>query len=795
MPLRTALRMVRKHKGYTLISIAGLALGLASAFLILLFITFELSYDRFHPQAGRIYRVITEFQRDGRILVSADGLTALPFEETFPEVEAVAYLYTYSWKEKALVAHADKSFYEERFFLGDASVFKLFSLQVLGGDPGTALSGTDGVVISASAARRFFGEEDPLGKTLSVRNLGTADLKVTAVISDMPKNSHFRCDFIAPLAAGEKLFWKNFLKRTTLYTYLLLRPGASASGLEKKFPAFLASSSGEEWQGFGLHLQPLNSIHLRSRLSHEIEPNGDFKTVILLAVLALIILAVAAINFVNLTTALSINRVKEIGIKKTIGAKKSDIVRQFLLESVFLAFLALPVALVVARLLLPVFRSILDAELPLSFAGNSPLLGGALVLTFIVGLASGVYPALVVSGYEPTRALKGKSNPGGQGSLLRRSLVVFQYVSSVVLVIGALVVSAQMRYVRDKNLGFDREEIVIVPVKDYETELGYPALKTAFLAGPAVRGVTASRGIPSRLRSTHAVWHEGLQGVQDVELPALTVDFDFLSTFGIMVVQGRDFSRAFPSDERTAYLINESAARALGWTEPLGKRIQLSNRNLMRPSYVPGQVVGVVRDFHFRTLHEKILPLAIKLQKEGMTHIAVRIAPGKIRPALDFMAGEWKKIFPGRPFDFSFFDEDIARLYREDARTGRVFAWATAVSILIASLGLFGLASLSAAQRTKEVGIRKVLGASAERIVLLLSGEFGRLVLIANAVAWPLAYLIMSRWMQGFAYRTGIGIWVFLQAMGISFLMALLAVGLRAVRAALADPVECLRYE
>jgi len=792
--LRLVLRTMARHRGYTTISIAGLALALACAFLMLLFITFETSYDRYHRDAGRIFRVTSAWsgERSGE---SATISGTLPLEGRFPEVEETARLFTYSWKEKALVGGNGKTFFEDRFFLADPSIFEVLSFDFVRGDPKTALAGTSGLVISESIAVKYFGRENPLGKILAVRNLGQADMKVTGVIKDMPRNSHVHCDFIAPFSAGGTLFWPGFAERNNSYVYVLLREGASPSGLEAKFPAFLSRHLGESASRFALRLQPLTAIHLHSRFSDEIEAGGNPGTIRFFGFLALIVLAVAVINFVNLTTARSIGRAREIGIKKVSGARRGALIRQFLGEAVLFAFLALPVALALAQALLPLFNSALDASLTMGFEGNGRLFAGAALLTVLTGLLSGVVPAFVLSGFRPVEVLKGRFSLGSRGAFVRRSLVVLQYAASIVLMTGAVVVSTQLRFIQSKNLGFDRDQVVILPVMDAETMAGYDALKTAFLRSPAVLGVSGSWGLPSRIRGRHGVLYEGAPGGKEASYPACFVDFDFLSTYKIALASGRDFSPTFGSDADRAYIINETAARSFGWAEPVGKKIQFSNRNLMKAEFGPGEVIGVVKDFHFQSLHETIEPLVLKVRKVEFTHIAARLAPGKIRIGLDFLASSWKLLFPGRPFEFSFLDEDIDRLYREDRRTGRVFGYATGFSILIAGLGLFGLASFSAAQKTREIGIRKVLGASAESIVVLLSREFAALVLAANFIAVPVAYALMVRWLQGFAYRTGPNGWSFVLAAALSFLTALAAVSAKAVKSALSNPVESLRYE
>ncbi len=794
--LRIALRAIRRQKGYAFINIAGLTLGLTCAMLMLLFITFELSFDHFNRDADRVFRVREKYTRPGRSFNSSSIKRPYPFGAAFPEVEKEARLFSYSWKEKALVAYQEKSFFEERFFLADPEIFDILSFDFLQGDPATALAGPRNLVISQSAASRLFGRDSAMGKIVSVRNLGRADFTVTAVVKDLPANSHVHCDFMAPFAAGDILFWSGFEQGSDAYTYLRLKKGTSPAALEKKFPAYLAGHlPAAEASSLTFHLQPLTSIHLGSRLNDELEPPGDAATVAMFGALTAIILMIAGVNYVNLATARSITRAREVGLRKVMGARRGSLVGQFVSEAVLFAAIALPAAFLLAQFLLPVFNGLIAAHLSFDFRGNGLLLAGMLAVTLAVGIGSGIYPAFVVSAHAPADILKGQLDRGVKGAGLRKTLVVMQYASSVVLMIGAVIVSGQMRFVRSKSLGFDREQVVTIPINDTETMAGYDAAKTAFLRSPAVIGVSGSFGIPSRIRGRSLIRYEGAAGEVEADFPYCFVDFDFLKTYGIPLAAGRDFSREFPADEKTAYLINETAARAFGWADPLGKKIQFSNRGLKFAEFVPGEVIGVVRDFHFQSLRQKIEPLVLKVRRSDFSGMAVRLAPGTTQTGLDYLASQWKQIFPGRPFDFSFLDDEIDRLYRTDRRMGKVYAYATGLGILIAGLGLFGLASLSAARRAREVGIRKVLGASAEGLVVLLSREFGRLVLLANLIAWPLAYALMRRWLDGFAYRTAIGPWPFALAAFVSFALAMAAVSLRAARSVMANPVESLRHE
>lgn len=796
--IKIAFRNIVRHRGYSFITIMGLALGMACALVIFLYTAYELGYDRNPANSDRIYRVTGEYRgRDG-LTESASIKAYPPMQSTLPEVESTVRIFSYSWKEKTLVSAGDRQFYEEKFLLADPSIFEMFSISLLKGDRASALGDNTGIAISQSMARKYFGGEDPLGKVLSVKNLSPADFVVTNVFGDLPANSHFHCDFIAPLSSGRTLFWEGFLERNNFYTYILLRKGASPGELERKFPAYLdgtADGDHPSSRSYSLRLQPLVDIHLTSHCADEIEPTSDVRYLYLLSVIALIILVSACVNFVNLTTARSERRAKEVGLRKVLGAYRVQLIRQFLAESFLLAFVSLPPALVLAGLILPAFNVIMNSDLRFGLISAPLLAAGALVVTLFCGLVSGSYPAFLLSAIEPARILKGgqPSRPGR--SLTRSSLVIVQCGISLVLIVGTLVVYRQMRYVAEENPGFRRDQLVIIYLKDTETVQGYPLLKTALGGNPDVLGITASAYLPSDIRRTQGALYEGSSDPEGKEVFWNAVDYDFLQTFGIGLAEGRNFSEDFPSDGKYAYIVNETAVKAFGWKNPLGRRFGLSNSGLMRPVFEMGEIIGVVKDFHFQSLHTKIEPLVLKILNDDIRYVTLRIRGGRTAEALGAIGSEWKRIYPGRPFEYFFFDETMDKMYRAELRTGAVFLYASLLSVIIAGLGLYGLASFSVASRTKEIGIRKTIGASAGDIVVLVMKDYGVLFLIANVLSWPVAYLLMSRWLEGFAYRITLGPGVLLLASALSLLVLLTSVGSQSLRAARANPVESLRYE
>jgi putative ABC transport system permease protein len=794
--IKIVFRNIKRHKGYSFINIGGLAIGIACSLIIFLYVAYELSFDSFNANRDRIYRITQEYRDRDKIRQAAYFKVLPPLQNEIPEIENTARLFTYSWKEKTLVSNGEKHFFEERFFLADPSLFEVFSLPFAEGYPGSALSGINSIVISESMAKKYFGEHDPIGKTIAVKNYHPVDFIVTGVFKDCPANAHFHCDFIAPLASGENLFWKGFLERNSFYTYALMRKGSSADDVEKKINAFMGRYDHESAQyNITAHLQQLGDIHLHSHLTDEIEINNDIKYLYLLSALSLIILLSACINFINLATARSEKRTKEIGLRKVLGAYRIQLITQLLSESLVLSFLALPLAFILTSVFLPAFNRMFSSEIRLGAIGTPLLIGGALTITLICGIISGCYPAFLLSAFQPMRILKGGFSQKSRRPMSRNILVVLQSAVSTVLIVGTLVVYFQMRYISNKNLGFNKDQIVILQMKDWQTLQGYSLYKNALQGSPDILGVTASAALPSNIRRNHPVWYEGAATESEIPIAWNAVDEDFLKTYDIKLAAGRGFSREFVSDERNAYIVNEAAVKQFGWESPIGKKIALSNRELAKPVFEKGEIIGVVQDFHFQSMHKKIDPLVLKINKLDLQYIAVKIQGNRIAEALKFIGAQWKNVFPERPFDYSFFDSDIENMYKAEMRMGEIFNYATLLSIIIAGLGLYGLASFSAAARTKEIGIRKTLGASSNAIVALLIREFGLLFIIANIVSLPLAYYLMNGWLQDFAYRIALGSGILILASLVSFLVLVFSVGSQSLKAAHADPVKSLRYE
>jgi len=792
--LKIALRNIRRHKGFSFINIVGLAIGMACCILIVLFVRDELGYDSYHTQADQIYRVIKKTETKGEMSVSLSTPPPLgpALVHDFPDiVNYVRFISTL--EDEVLIGYKDKKFYETRFFFADQTVFNVFSFSLIKGNPETALQEPYSVLITEEIADKYFGEDDPLGKVLNFNNRD--DYRITGVLRNIPHNSHFRFDFLASFVTLNHYFilplddWGS----CALYTYLLIPEKDSASEMEEKFGGFLQSHVGKDHWLKDLHLQPLTSIHLHSHFKGEIEANGEMAYVYIYSAIALLILLIASINFINLSTARHLNRAREVGMRKVLGANRAQVIRQYLGESVLLTFIALPVSLVLVELFLPVFNSLVKKELTVGYIHNLPLVLAMVAVTFLIGAVSGIYPALFLSAFQPTRIFRGGFQSGSPRSRLRSILVLAQFSISILLIACTLIINNQLNYIRNKKLGFDKEHVLVLPLKERSILYMYRSIRNELLQNPNVLKVAIASDAPGQTGiNSNPFLPEGYEKDNRIFIPNMRVDYDFIETMGIEIAEGRGFFPEFTTDASQAFILNEAACRKIGWESPLGKQLEWFPGG---DRYKKGSVIGVVKDFHFKSLHREIEPLVLHIWPGSYDNILIRMRPDDIKGTLSYVQKIWNTLAPNFPFIYSFLDEDFDKLYRSEERLGRIFIYFSLLSIFIASLGLIGLASYSAEQRTKEIGIRKVLGASVSNIVLLLSKEFTRWALLANFIAWPIAYSIMHSWLQNFAYRAGIGLGTFLFTATLTFLIALVSVGYQSLTAALADPVRSLRYE
>ena len=790
--LRIALRHLRKHKGHTLINILGLALGLACCVLMLLYVQDERRFDRYHQQADQIYRVAQASTSHGKRTLSASTPAPLgpALVADYPEaVEAVRFFPLY---QKTLVRHADKRFYEERIIVADASLLDVFTFPLVQGDAGTAFADPNSILITEHIAEKYFGQDNPLGKTLTFRE--QADYRVTGVLQNIPANSHFAFDMVLPLSQATiaRFQYENFLHEwwdASTYTYLLLQADASPATLQEKLSTVIDQYVGGQFREAGieteLFLQPLPDIYLHSHLGRELGANGHIAYIYIFTAIAVLIVLISIINFVNLSTARSLVRAKEVGVRKAVGAHKRQLFYQFIGESSLLALLALGAAVVLIMLVLPYFNALTQKALTLP--RSLTYLAGIPLLAVVLGLVAGGYPALALASFDPLTALKGTLMPRSTSGLLRQALVVFQFAISIMLIVALLVVNNQKEYLRNKALGFNKEEIIVIKLNDLRLRWESETLKSALLDLPAVSEVTFSQVIPglSSLKQGY-----GAEGTQDMILMnTLLIDDDFLRTYDLNVLAGRDFSAERPTDRTAAFVINEAAAQHLGWTDPLGKQLKWGVTQKW------GAVIGVVEDFHFQSLHHQIDPLVLHIEPNWYRHISVKTTTDELVQTLAQLEAVWHRFSPDFPFDYFFLDERIGQLYEKEAQLNTITASFSGLALLITCLGLFGLAAFTAERRTKEIGVRKVLGASSVSILVLLCKRFAKLVMLAFVVATPVAYLAMNRWLEDFAYHIEISWRIFLIAGLAALVIALLTVGYRSIKAALADPVETLRYE
>jgi putative ABC transport system permease protein len=787
--MKIAFRNLIKHKAFSLINISGLAIGMACCLLIIIFVQDELSYDKFNARADRIYRMTSEENRRGVIANYPLVFSGVPCALQNDYSEVLNFV-RFDPRLNVLINSGDKKFYEERLFYADASVFEVFTFPLVKGDPDTALKEPYSIVLTEKMAEKYFGSGDPMSQTLMIDN--EHDYKITGILKKIPRNSHIKFDFLASMAtleAQDPRYGK--LWAWNCYSYLLLPEGFSYLDLEKKFPDFIRRHRGEKAvEAYTFSLQPLTSIHLHSHLAYEIEANGDIRYVYIFSAIAFFILLIACINFMNLSTARSANRAKEVGVRKVLGADRIRLTKQFLGESLFLSLTALPVAAALVELFLPAFNVMTGKELRIDYFGNSVVFIGLIGILLFVGIVSGSYPAFFLSTFRPSEVLKGKLRAGTGSSLFRKVLVVVQFTISIILIAGTIIIYTQLDFIRNKKLGFDKEQVVVMPVSRSGIGQNFEAFKRELLQNPGIESVCGSTSLPSLLPTRSVFIPEGVEEGERLPLRNVLVDYDFIKTFGMEIIEGRDFSRDFATDMKEAFIINETARKEFGWDSAVGKRLI----DLDGPK---GHVVGVVKDFHFRSKHQKIEPLILSLLPSSryVYFVSVKIKSSNLRDTLNFLKDRWQAFSPGWPFDYFFLDDNFDRLYKSEDRLRQVFLTFTFLAIFIACLGLFGLAAFSAEQRTKEIGIRKVLGATVSNILILISREFTKWILVANLIAWPIAYFAMHRWLQNFAYRVSIGWWVFIAAALLALGVALFTVGFQAVKAALANPSDALRYE
>lgn len=804
--LKIALRNLMKYKFTSFINLFGLSIGFTCCLLIFIFITNELSFDKYNRNADRIYRVTRRFNSpEGKTYLNL-GTIAPPFgpliQNDFPDIQKITRLLP---NGTTPIRYKEKIFNEEKVFFADENLFSVFDVAVTKGNPATALNDPFCVMLSEAMAKKYFGNDDPINKVIRQNN--TTNYKVTGIYKSFPSNAHVHPEILLSFNTlkdsavyGDKNLKTNF-GNNSFFTYLLLPPNYPAEKIEAQFPAFIdkhfptmPNQQLKPSKTTSLSLQKLADIHLRSHLDYEAEENGDIKNVYIFSVIALFILLIACINYMNLSTSRSVLRAREIGIRKAIGAERKEIIAQFLSESVLVTWIALLLSIVFTWLTLPWLNKISGQELSLSLIMNTKMILLLLLIPFFVGIISGLYPAFFMSSFQPVKVLKGILRIETGNISFRQVLVIAQFSISIILIIATAIVFQQQGYMQNKSLGYDREHIVTLPY-DQALEPQFEAFRNDLLQNPAVKNVSRSSRIPTGrlLDAMNAAIPVGdTVAPIKADIKFLATDYDFIPTYGIQMAAGRNFSREYGTDT-AAFIVNEVTIGLLGAKTPaeiIGKPFIYSNIN--------GKIIGVMKDFHFESMHEHIIPMVLVLptaNQGAFNRVSVKIAGKDIPGGLAQLEKTWKRFLPETPYDYTFLDENFDRLYKAENRKGTLFTTFSFLAIFIACLGLFGLSTFTITQRVKEIGIRKVLGASVGTIVQMISKDFLKLVIIAAVIAFPIAWYAMDNWLQDFAYRIDISWWVFLAAAIIALVIALLTISFQAVKAALANPVKSLRTE
>lgn len=813
--IKTALRSIFRNKLTAFINIAGLALAMASALLIYLFVMDEVSYDRYHSKADRTYRVTRDFlSREGVVSVHLAAV-APPFgpllKNDFGEIETMARTLQFQLV-MAIEENGDRKRItsEEEVYMIEPDLFKIFDIPVVAGNPAQALERPLTVMLSEMAAQKYFETTDVIGKHLKAgRRL---DLEVTGVFKNFPLQSHWHPEFMISFSTlndstiyGRKALETNW-GNNSFGTYLLLDEGADPAKIESRFPAFVDKHYGTfEKANFGtpadfvasktttIFLQKVSDIHLRSHLDSELEVGGNINNVYMMGVIGLFIILIACFNFINLSTARATKRAKEVGLRKVVGAFRNQLIFQYLSESVMVALFGLVLAIGFAFIALDWLNQFTNKDLSLNLIGNWPILFGISGFAITVGLLAGIYPAFVISSFKPALVLKGQQGSVRGKAGIRKTLVVSQFAISVVLIIATSITIQQLTYLNNRDLGFDKDKVITLPVY-FELGATYESFYNELTKSSAIKNVGRSSRLPTgRLldfRGTARIMKGDSLVDSGIGLKYVAVDYEFFETYGIPMAGGRNFSKAIPTDDTLAFVVNEAAVRKFGWKsngEGIDKDFQYGGTK--------GKLIGVSRDFHFESLHQEITPMIFFISRFGYNNMSVKIAGDNIQNGIEHLQKVWKEFLPIRPFDYQFMSDRYQRLYETEQKQGQLFTVFSGLAIFIACLGLFGLATFNTLQRIKEIGVRKVLGASVPNILALLSKEIVVLIVIANLIAWPFAWYLMDKWLGTFAYHISMNLLIYISAAFLAILIALITVSSQTIKAAMTNPSNTLRYE
>jgi putative ABC transport system permease protein len=770
--------------------------------IISLWVLRELDYDRFHEKAHRIYRIERELLRDN--LYSrwpiVGGLYKQALIDDFPEIEnAVRF-----WRREFAIKDLKNNIHRQETFAVDNSVFEIFSFNLEEGSEQNALTDPRTVVLTRENAMKYFGSGDVVGQSLTFEWEGEqVDFKVTGILEEVPENSHIHFDMLISLASVPDEEYGDDWRSNYLYTYVLVSENISRSDLEQKLKTFVTQRLEPQYgdllvlnkdmtihEVLKMHLFPITDIHLHPSANWEVEAGGSILSVYIFSSIAVLILIIACLNFVNLSTARANKRAKEVSLRKTVGADKSQLRGQFIQESVLLAFVSLGIALLMSSMFIQAYNGVFSENLSLSVFLHPLKMLSLVGATFLVGVLAGLYPAFYLTRFEPAQVIKGSLLAGSRKSVFRRNMVIVQFSISILLIIGLFTVFKQMKYIQSRSLGFNRENVVILPVRSQQIAQNYHAFRNELKKSSQITSLSSSSEIPADTHYSNSYYRRP-DSEEPVSVYLFFTDYDYLETYKMQVLAGRTFSRDFSTDTVGTLILNESAAQRFGWIpeEAVGKK-------LIGPySEGPAQVVGVVKNFNFMSLRREVEPMVFLLDPEYIRAISVKIAPGNLEKTLGFIQDKWQSSFPGEQFEFGFLDNRVNQLYEREEKMQKIFLIFSSLSILVACLGLLGLVSFTSEIRTKEIGIRKVLGASTGSMIVLLSKEFIKWIVLANIVAWPLAWLMMNKWLQNFAYRVNIGWIVFVLAALVTMFIATFTFIFQTVKTAYADPIDSLRYE
>jgi putative ABC transport system permease protein len=788
--LKIALRNINRHKGYSFFNIAGLAIGIACTVFILLWVQDELSFDRFHEKADRIYRVVFSTSDDG-LPTNANGSFGVgpALKRDFPEVVETVRLRKMGQGVKRYVGYKEKKYYERRFFFAEPSIFTVFDFPLVKGNSATALDQPGSIVLTEETAAKYFANEDPIGKIIEADPYNDGKLmlfRVTGIANNVPPISHFHFDFLASYKSlkEDTVTFNGFYQH---FTYVLLNEKASAESLSNKLLDFLHRNWRKDpW--YSISLQPLLDIRLHSRLKSEIEPTGNVLYVYIFTAIALLVLTIACINFMNLTTARAVKRSKEVGVRKVVGARKNQLRCQFLGESLLLSIFSAVAAVLLAMITLPLFNRLANKSIALSTISNPSIVMGLIVITFAVGFIAGIYPAFFLSSFQPMHSLKSRTTQSSAGSTLRKGLVIFQFALSIGIIFATLIILKQMEYIQSRNLGYDKDQILVIPLNK-DLRQNYGAFRNKLKEYPGIESTTTSSWVPTRGSGHLSFRFEGCE--EYLSQVIYGIDKDFVNTYGIKLLAGKNIQNPASNEKNLEFLASELTTREAGYSSPheaIGKSVSVGESK--------GRIVGVVNDINIYSLHIEPYSICYVLTPIGNhNYLSIRVSPQNIPETIAYIQKTWQEMIPSYPLDYFFLDASFEQMHFADKKMGEVFFIFSTLAILVACLGLFGLAAFTAEQKTKEIGIRKVLGASVPGIYLLLSREFLQWVALANLIAWPLAYYGMHKWLQSFAFRVVIGWEIFLVSAVIAFVVSMLTVSYQSIKAATANPVKSLRYE